>query len=173
MIYAFDPGKHKVGYAGMDPITEQIITWGLLDRNPEERHWFFADLRDLVTGNADFPYPMTVALIEDQFIKVTRSRKTQAAIAAATLQVKTVAIEILTVLEVMKIDCHMVHPKTWQSIFAKKWGWKGLFPRKSVEIKKASLAVAESWGIELTKAKQDVADAISMLHWYKLTGGPK
>ena len=173
MIYAFDPGKHKVGYAGMDPILGKVRIHGLLDRNPEDKKWFYADIKDLITGNAEFPFPMTVALIEDQFIKVTRSRKTQTAVAAATLKVKTVAIEILTICEMLKVECHMVHPKTWQTIFAKKWGWKGLFPRKSVEIKKAARAKVAELGIELPKAKQDTADAICMLIWYQLTGGPE
>lgn len=174
MIYAFDPGHNRVGYAGMDPITGEIKVHGIIDRDETRRQWFFADLRDLATGNPDFPFPMTVALIEDQFIKVTRSRKTQTAVAAATLKVRTVAIEILTVYELMQgIEIHMIHPKTWQTIFSKGAGWKGLFPRKSVEIKKASITKSAELGIELIKAKQDVADAICMLHWYKTVGEEK
>lgn len=169
MIYAFDPGKTRIGYAGMDPITRDIRIYGMMERDPDNRHWWIADLRDRITGNDLFPFPMTVALIEDQFIKLTRSAKTMAGIAARTMDLVTVAAEIRTVAELNQVECHMIHPKTWQSIFK---GWSP-FPRKRVEIEKAALAQTAELGIELTKAKQDVASAICMLHWYEQIGEEK
>ena len=171
MIYSFDPGHQQVGYACMDPITEKICAWGLLSRDPEMRSYFFSDMKDIVTGTKDWPFPITVALIEGQYIKKARSSKVQTAIAAATLKVRTVAIEILTVFELFDVDCHLVHPKTWQGIFKKEHGWLFGYPKSSPDVKEASKKMAEEvTGAKFTKSLQDMADAICIMHWYKTIG---
>lgn len=173
MIYSFDPGHDRVGYAGLDPITMEHKIHGVLPRDHKHLSYFLKDLARLGTGFEGWPFPCTIALIEGQFIKRASTRNLQSAIAASTLKVKTVAAEIETMMTWLGADCYSVHPKTWQTVFKAK-GWT--FPQTSREVKALSRKLAaEVLGEQFTQAafKQDVADAVCIAEWYKLLGKDK
>lgn len=153
MIIAFDPGHSVAAYACYDPFRKEVLEYGKLKRE---------DMRDFVLAVEQLSQTNHVALVESQYVQMTGTKATMAAIAASTIKVAKCAGMIEGIFTVNGKQVISLHPKTWQTIFTEK----GKTPTGRKAIKAASRKTAEAFVGEAISS-QDVCDAICMLYWWE------